>query len=86
MKFNKNRLLEMELPYSALQDKIVGKNRWSDTHEIIFELDNKYYRTRYTSGSTEMQDEQPWEYQTEVDCEEVHEVEKIVKVWESINE
>lgn len=86
MKFNTNMLKEWDLPYSALEDRITGTSRWSTKHEIIFQFNDKFYRTSYQTGATEMQDEQPWEYQKEVECEEVQRVEKLVTIWEPVIE
>ena len=85
MKFSKEMLInELDLPYSAKIDKVVDNTRWSVIHEIIFEHEGKFYRTSYSVGATEEQDEGPWEYDDEVECTEVHEVEKVVKVWEAV--
>lgn len=78
MKFERDFLkYELDLPYSAIQEKIIDTSRWSNEYEIIFEHDGKYYRTYYSSGATEMQDESPWENEEEVECTEVEE--KIVE-------
>lgn len=62
-------------------DDIIDTDRWTTLHEIVFSLNDKYYTTTYRVGSTEQQDEGPWEYEDAVECKEVHQVEKIVKVW-----
>lgn len=85
MKFTKETLEELELPWSAIERTHVGKSRWSDHYEIVFEHNGKHYRTSYSQGSTENQDERPWEYEKEVDCEEVQQVEKVIKVWEPVS-
>lgn len=85
MKFNRNLLFEMELPDEALERKIIGTGRWSIHYEIIFKYNDKFYRTTYQEGATEQQDESPWEYEPEVECTEVKQVEKLVKVWEPVN-
>lgn len=77
---------ELDLPWSALEDKIIDTLRWSAIHEIIFELDGKYWRTEYSCGLTELQDEGPWDYEDEVECEEVEK--KIIQVesWVPVKE
>jgi hypothetical protein len=65
-----------------LEDNIVDTSRWSIYHKIIFEHEDKYYQTYYSEGATECQDESPWEYDDEIECTEVHQVDKVVKVWE----
>lgn len=84
VKFKKQELLDNELPWEALEDRIIGNSRWSIAHEIIFKLNDKFYRTTYSVGATEQQEERPWEYQDEVECQEVQQVDKVVKVWEPI--
>ncbi|MDD4779099.1 MAG: hypothetical protein PHT02_00650 [Tissierellia bacterium] len=85
IKFSKEFLRnELDLPYGAIEDNITDTSRWSIHHTIIFEHEGKYYRTHYSEGATEMQDERPWEYDNEVECTEVHQVEKVVKVWEAV--
>ena len=84
-KFSKKLLVdELDLPYSAKIDNVVDNTRWSIIHEIIFEYEDKFYRTSYSTGATESQDEGPWEYEDFIECDEVHQVEKIVKVWEKV--
>lgn len=76
---------ELGLPYSAIKDTITGQSRWSTQHEIIFSYDSKFYKAHYQHGSTESQDEGPWEYDNgEIECTEVQLVERTVKIWEVI--
>ena len=73
-KFKKEYLLEeLNLPENAVKDDIVDTSRWSENHDIIFkDVDEKYYRTWYSCGLTEMQDESPFEYSPdEIECVEV---------------
>lgn len=72
---------ELDLPYSAIKDDIVDTSRWSIHHEIIFAHDGNFYRTYYSEGATEMQDESPWEYNNEVECTEVELREVKIKKW-----
>lgn len=75
---------ELDLPYSAIKDDIVDTSRWSIHHGIIFAHDGKFYRTYYSVGATENQDESPWEYETEVECDEVELKEVKVKKWVNV--
>lgn len=87
MKFTRDFLInELDLPYAAIENTIVDQRRWSTVHEIIFEHDGKFYQTHYSEGSTEMQDERPWQYDKEVECTEVRKVQKLVEVWEPVEE
>lgn len=87
MKFKREFLMEeLDLPYNALEDKVVDNSRWSIQHEIIFEHEGKFYRTHYSVGATESQDERPWEYDDEVDCTEVIQQEVTVMAWVPVKE
>ena len=82
MKFKTEFLKEeLDLPYSAVEDKVVDNSRWSIYHKIVFEYNGKHYSTYYSAGATEMQDESPWEYEEEVECIEVELKEVMVKKW-----
>lgn len=84
--FTKDELEAMGLPESAVEDRITGQSRWSTEHTIVFRADDgKHYQTFYSVGSTEDQDEGPWEDEDVIVCEEVHQVEKTVKVWEAVS-
>lgn len=68
-----------------VSDKITDTSRWLIHYELIFRYtDGKYYRTYYSVGATEQQDEGPWEYEKEVECYEVRKVEKMGYVWEKV--
>ena len=83
--FKKDYLLyDLNLPSNAIEEKVVDVTRWSIVYEIIFKIEDKFYSTIYSTGATEQQCEGPWEYEDDIECTEVHEVEKIVKVWEPI--
>jgi hypothetical protein len=87
-------LKDRELPYGnydAELDKdcfyhteVTDTSRWSVHYDLIFEYKGKFYKTHYSKGATEYQDERPWEYEDEVECVEVNQVEKMVKVWEEV--
>jgi len=46
-------------------NKVTDTSRWSTHYEQVFKLNGKYYQTYYSEGSTEMQDEAPYEYEGE---------------------
>ncbi len=83
VKFSKDYLKnELDLPYeNAIVDNIIDTTRWSIVHEIVFADKGKFYRTTYSEGATECQDERPWEYEDEIECEEVELREVKVKKW-----
>lgn len=87
MKFKREFLInELDLPYNAVEDKVVDNSRWSIHHKIIFEYEGKFYQTRYSVGATESQDERPWEYDDEIDCTEVVQKEVTVMAWVPVKE
>lgn len=69
----------------TVETKIVDNSRWSITHEGIFQHGptGKFYQMSYSVGATEQQDERPFEYY-DPEPVEVHQVEKLVKVWEKV--
>ena len=62
---------ELDLPWSALFDEIVDTGRWNIQHRCVFADGDKFYEAYYSVGATECQDEQPWEYDENVECSEV---------------
>lgn len=71
MKFKTADLLEDDVPYDPVHDEIIGHGRWTVEHRIVFARDGKFWQTEYNVGATENQEQQPWEYETEVECREV---------------
>jgi len=72
---------ELELPYAALSDIVVGTSRWVVEREIIFESDGRFYQTSYSEGATENQYQPPWEYEKRIACHEVELKEVMVEKW-----
>ena len=82
IKLDKNYMVnELNLPYSAILDEIIEVSRWNVSHRIVFSYQGKFYQTYYSKGATEMQSESPWEYDDEVECDEVELKEVTVKKW-----
>lgn len=55
-----------------ISDEIYDTSRWSELHEVVFKVGGKFYRTNYSTGLTEQQDESPYEYDDyEIECVEV---------------
>ena len=84
MKINKEILQELVWEeecegFSVVQTRILDTSRWSVIHEMIFTDGEKNYRSSYSVGATEMQDERPYEYDnSEVDVVEVVPVEETI--------
>lgn len=81
--FTKDYLVyDLDLPYAAVEDKIIDSGRWSIHHKIVFkDTDGKFYQTTYSVGATECQDEHPWEYESMVKCTEVEKKQVMVEQW-----
>jgi len=65
--------------FEVIQKEIVGKSRWCDEYEIVVKRlsDGKFFRDGYRRGSTESQEEFPYEY-TEPNFTEVFPKEKVI--------
>ena len=50
--------------YEIISNKIVSKSRWSYISELIVKTlaDGKFWKSFYSQGATESQDESPYEY------------------------
>lgn len=60
-------------------------SRWSVRHRRVFKYQGNFYLTHFSRGATEMQDEQPYEYDPEeIDCPEMKEVAKLINGYEEI--
>jgi hypothetical protein len=72
--------------FEVIQDRIIDTSRWSVHHEIVVKHTetNKFYKTTYSKGATEYQDEQPFEDDDEVILKEVIPVETAVIVYKEI--
>lgn len=83
IKFSRDYLKnELDLPYNnTIVDRIIDTTRWSIIHEIVFADKGKFYMTTYSEGATECQDERPWEFDDEIECEEVELREVKIKKW-----
>jgi len=58
--------------YTFIEDELVDQSRWALHHTLVFSYENKYWRASYSVGSTEYQDERPFENEGEsVTCYEV---------------
>ncbi len=54
--------------YTVVEDSITSTSRWSIHHRLVIkDIEDNLYIAKYSIGSTEQQDESPWEYDTEVE-------------------
>jgi hypothetical protein len=85
IKIPKADLRAADVLSNVILDEITDTSRWSIHHRIVFEWDGKYYMAHYSEGATEMQDESPWEYETDVDCLEVESGYELRRTWLSVD-
>jgi hypothetical protein len=82
MLFDKQWLLDNVVDGEPVENNIVDHTRWSVIHECIFENAGKYYRTTYSVGATEVQDEEPYGYEPDkIECQEVVKEEYTATRW-----
>ncbi len=81
MKFSKEFLQEFD--GETVYDRIVGHGRWSVRHERVFKHDGRFFKTTYSQGATEYQEESPYEEAgDEIECVEVFPRERVITVYE----
>lgn len=69
----------------VIENRMVDTSRWSVHYDLVFKFGDKFYRTHYSRGATENQDESPFEYELdEIECEEVSPKEKTIVVYEAV--
>jgi hypothetical protein len=73
--------------WETIEEDICSNSRWAIHMRGIFKHvpSGKFYELHWDKGATEYQEQQPFEY-TDPDLIEVHQVEKVVKVWETVPE
>lgn len=86
MKFKKEFLLDEIMNTEAVvHTKIVDTSRWNIHYYMVFKHEGKLYGVYFSRGATEMQDEQPFEYDgDEIECDEVEAVQKTITVYEPV--
>jgi len=88
MKFDKKYLQNVVWSEEGeiIENKIIETSRWSIHYRMIFKTeDGRLFETFYERGATEMQDQQPYEYDSdEIECSEVKPVKTVVTIYERI--
>jgi hypothetical protein len=69
--------------FETVSDDISDTSRWAIHYDIVVKRlsDSKFFRSSYSVGATESQEQSPYEYDEPV-FEEVFETVKIIKVYE----
>ena len=58
--------------FERLENELVDHSRWSVIYSMVFTTEGKFFRSNYSRGATEYQEESPYEYDgDEIECEEV---------------
>ncbi len=66
----------------TIENEIIDTTRWSVVHNIIFKHKDTFYKTTYSVGATEIQDEGPFEYDPdEIECAEVEPYDTVVTAY-----
>jgi len=83
MKFKKEFLQDMVWEDNdetkLIEDKITDTTRWSVLHTVVFAYKDTFYRSHYSCGATENQDESPYENDAEdIECTEVKPVHETI--------
>ena len=91
MKFKKDFLRDVlwgdSEEATQIEDTLEDTSRWSELRTMIFKFKEKCYMANYSQGLTEMQDEQPVQYDDdEIECREVEPYEEtvVVKKWREV--
>lgn len=91
--FTRKELKDRGLPYwcddgKIISNTVIDQRRWVTEYELIWRFNDQpegqAYQAYYSKGSTECQEERPWEYEETVKATVVHQVERVVEVWEPI--
>lgn len=81
--FTRDELEELDVPHTHIHDEHWGNTRWTEIRRCVFRAsDGKTYRVSYETGSTEYQECDTWDYETEIEAEEVEQREVTVTRWE----
>ena len=49
----------------TIYNKVTDIGRWSTYYEQVFKIGDRFFKTHYSKGSTETQEESPYEYEGE---------------------
>ena len=76
-------VLEDHFDFELIKEDIVDTLRWSTLYESILQHKStgKFYIFEFSRGSTECQDESPYEYEDEVTVPEVEKKMVLVESW-----
>lgn len=88
LKFSRDRgreiIFDDDDKFTVIKRDIVDTSRWSIITDVIVKRlsDGKLFKSCYSQGATESQDERPYEYDEFAEFTEVFAVEKTITVYE----
>ena len=82
-----NGFVTETMTVKSVQKEVTDTSRWSIMYEQVFSVtknnETKYYKTGWSEGATESQDESPYEYEDDmIEVSEVFPVEKTIVVYQ----
>ena len=88
MKVTKNKTLSLAIlhgdapGWTIVSNKFVDQRRWNTDYTVVVkDPEGLYWQADYSRGSTEIQDESPWEYEESVTWTQVAPRERTVVVY-----
>jgi hypothetical protein len=69
--FTRDFMEDNDYPYELTDLQHIDDRRWYSVWTGVFEFEGKHYRVHYSSPATEMQEEDPWNDETEIVAYEV---------------
>ena len=84
-----NYVEDDEKQYCVIESVMCDQRRWVTVYRMVFmcKNDRRYYVSHYDVGSTEMQDQSPYEDDGDlIECRQVFEREITTKVYETVAE
>lgn len=69
--------------FTEIENHYIDVSRWEIHYRtvVLNKLTNKFYQVYYSKGATEIQDTQPFEFDTEVVFEEVFPAHEVITVY-----
>jgi len=76
-------IFDLNKNFVTIEKQIIEISRWSIRYSIVIQRlsDGKFFKSCYSEGATELQDEQPYEYEDEAIFKEVFPVEEMIIVY-----
>lgn len=79
--FTREFMEEHDYPWELVSQEFVESHRWYDVYTGVFEYEGKNWQVSYLVPSTEMQEEDPWNEDDEIEATEVVWLPVVVNKW-----